>query len=166
MLAEITPHIAATEPPRELKRLETLTRYRILDTAAEQCYDDLTQLASTLCGVPISLVSLVDRERQWFKSRFGLEVEATARELSFCAHAILEPEPAFHRPRRRPGYSLCGQSAGAWFASHPFLCGSAAGYAGRRDNRNTLCYRSRTQNPERRAEDGVAVSRSPGRPAT
>jgi PAS domain S-box-containing protein len=80
---------SAPLPPNERDRLETLGRYAILDTLPEQQFDDLTFLAAQICGTSISLISLVDRDRQWFKSHFGLEVEQTPRELSFCAHAIL-----------------------------------------------------------------------------
>lgn len=78
-----------TVAPREQARLEALQGYRILDTEAEQAYDDITLLAAQLCDVPIALISLVDAERQWFKSRVGVDVEETSRDVSFCAHAIL-----------------------------------------------------------------------------
>ncbi|MCP9850699.1 GAF domain-containing protein [Cyanobium sp. Morenito 9A2] len=77
---------------RENERLEALRDYRILDTAPERAYDDLTALAAYICDVPIALVSLVDTDRQWFKSRFGLEATETSRDVSFCAHAILEDD--------------------------------------------------------------------------
>ncbi len=79
-------------PANETKRLEALRRYRLLDTAPEQAFDDFALLASTLCGVPIALMTLVDEERQWFKARVGLDVAETPRELAFCAHTILGDE--------------------------------------------------------------------------
>ena len=75
-------------PQDEEARLEALHRYRILDTEAEEVYDNVARLATHLCGVPMSAVSLVDEDRQWFKARVGLETRQTARDVSFCAHAI------------------------------------------------------------------------------
>ncbi|MBW3637672.1 MAG: PAS domain-containing protein [Armatimonadetes bacterium] len=77
-------------PPDERTRQENLELYQILDTLPEQQYEDLTLLAAQICGAPISLLSLIDRDRQWFKSHRGLELEQTSREVSFCAHAILD----------------------------------------------------------------------------
>src|ERR1700722_7853086 len=79
-------------PENEAARLEILQRYAILDTFPEQEFDDLAHLAALICGTPIALVSMVDRERQWFKAKIGLDVPETSREASFCAHAILEPD--------------------------------------------------------------------------
>lgn len=78
--------------PEEAARLAALRRYRILDTEPEQGFDDLTMLASQLCGTPIALISLVDADRQWFKSKIGITVAETARSISFCAHAIHQPD--------------------------------------------------------------------------
>jgi PAS domain S-box-containing protein len=79
-------------PPNEAQRLQSLQRLEILDTPPEPSFDRITRLATQLFGVPIALVSLVDQDRQWFKSCIGLDVRQTDRQLSFCAHAILSDE--------------------------------------------------------------------------
>lgn len=79
-------------PPDERTRLETLRALNLLDTAPEERFDRLTRLAKRLFGVPISLVSIIDANRQWFKSAQGLDVTETNRDISFCGHAILGDE--------------------------------------------------------------------------
>lgn len=79
-------------PVDELLRLETLRKLKVLDTNPEERFDRVTRLAKRLFGTPIALVSLVDAERQWFKSHQGLEATETPRDISFCGHAILEDE--------------------------------------------------------------------------
>jgi signal transduction histidine kinase len=76
-------------PVNETDRLAALYGLNVLDSGPEQDFDDIVRLASTVCGVPMSLVSLVDADRQWFKARIGTDLTETPRELSFCAHAIL-----------------------------------------------------------------------------
>ncbi|MGI3129068.1 GAF domain-containing sensor histidine kinase [Halopseudomonas pachastrellae] len=77
-----------TAENREARRLEALARLQILDTPSELAFDDLTELASRWLETPIALVSLVDDQRQWFKSRVGLDADQTPREMAFCVHAI------------------------------------------------------------------------------
>jgi GAF domain-containing protein len=75
-------------PRNEPKRLKVLWDYEVLDTVPEEIFDDLTELAALVCEAPISLISLVDEDRQWFKSKFGISVSETSRDISFCAHAL------------------------------------------------------------------------------
>lgn len=91
MKTEMTPATAkplAPIPAREEDRLAMLQRYELLDTPAEAAFDQITRLAAKLLKVPVALISLVDRDRQWFKSRVGLPVQETPREHAFCAHAL------------------------------------------------------------------------------
>lgn len=76
----------------ENARLAELHRYRILDTAPEKAFDDLTSLASQVAGTPIALMTLVDSDRQWFKSRVGISAQETSRDISVCAHAIRQED--------------------------------------------------------------------------
>lgn len=72
----------------ETERLAALQRYHILDTAPERAFDDLAMLASHICGTPMALITMVDADRQWFKSRIGITPSETSRTISFCAYAI------------------------------------------------------------------------------
>ena len=85
-------HIPAALPDNEVERLAARRRYDVLDTADEQEYDDLTTMAAAICDVPISVISLIDENRQWFKSRHGIAATETPRDDAFCAHAILRPD--------------------------------------------------------------------------
>ncbi len=107
---------SATAPvtPSETRRLDALHRLALLDTPDEPAFDDLTQLAATALHMPIALVSLIDGERQWFKSRVGLTVCQTAREWAFCAHAI-ESDDVLEVP---------DALADARFATNPLVTGA------------------------------------------
>ncbi|MGQ0751366.1 MAG: GAF domain-containing protein [Betaproteobacteria bacterium] len=75
-------------PESEAARLRALAEYEVLDTPPEAVFDDLTELAARICEAPIALISLIDESRQWFKSKLGLPVAETSRDVAFCAHAI------------------------------------------------------------------------------
>lgn len=97
----------------EANRLKALRSYRILDTEPERAFDDLTMIASQVCGTPIALITLVDKDRQWFKSRVGVEVQETARSISFCAHAI----------KQRDIFQVSDATKDERFCDNPFVTG-------------------------------------------
>lgn len=79
-------------PHNEKERLDALLAYQILDSAPEKDFDDIVKLASEICQTPISIITLIDKDRQWFKSKIGLDFFESARETSFCAHTISKPK--------------------------------------------------------------------------
>ena len=85
--------ITAPLPQNEKQRLKALRDLVILDTAPEERFDRISAFAAQEFGVPMALVSLVDQDRQWFKSNFGLDACETARDISFCGHAVAQSEP-------------------------------------------------------------------------
>ena len=87
----------AATPEDEHARLEALRHFKVLDTDPEEAFDDITRLASYICQTPSALISFVDADRQWFKSRVGFEPQESSRDVSFCAHAILQPGPTVVR---------------------------------------------------------------------
>jgi signal transduction histidine kinase len=109
-------------PVNETDRLAALYGLGILDTEPEQDFDDIVALASAVCRVPMSLVSLIDTDRQWFKARLGTDLVETSRDLSFCAHAILGKDLLVVPDARRD----------ARFADHPAVAsdGGVRFYAG------------------------------------
>src|SRR5437667_6524475 len=84
--------MSAPIPLNEVKRLKVLWQYEVLDTVPEEVFDDLTELAARICEAPIALITLVDEDRQWFKSKVGITDNETSRDISFCAHAILQSD--------------------------------------------------------------------------
>lgn len=114
---------SALLPSNERERLAELDALQLLDSLPEQAYDDITFVASLICGTPIALMSLVDEGRQWFKSRVGLAADETPRDVAFCAHAILEPDDLFLVPDTH---------ADSRFADNPLVVGdpSVRFYAG------------------------------------
>lgn len=84
--------IVADLPENEFERVQLLNQYNIMDTAAEQCFDELVLLASRICEAPISIISLLDHDRSWFKSAYGTPRGEVERKYSICSHAILQPE--------------------------------------------------------------------------
>src|SRR3954466_15141336 len=84
--------MSAPTIPNEKKRLRVLWQYDVLDTVPEELFDDLTELAARICEAPIALISLVDEDRQWFKSKVGVSIKETSRDISFCGHAIKQTD--------------------------------------------------------------------------
>lgn len=114
-------------PPKdEAARLKALRSLDLLDTPPEQDFDDFTLLAAFICGVPISLVSLIDEDRQWFKSKTGLDMDETPRDDAFCAHAIQQeglfvvPDAA-QDPRFRDNPLVAGDMALRFYAGAPLV---------------------------------------------
>ena len=112
MLDDIRP-AETTVKSNEADRLSALRKYRILDTDPERAFDDVTMLASQICGTPIALISLIDADRQWFKSRVGLTVAETSRSVSFCTHAI----------KHRDLFVVPDARASETFRDNPFVAG-------------------------------------------
>lgn len=90
--AQIYPMRTAPIPHNDRQRLDSLLSYRLLDSEPEKDFDDITKLAAEICETPISVITLIDEQRQWFKSKVGLEIIESPRETSFCGHLIAEPE--------------------------------------------------------------------------
>lgn len=86
---------ATTNKQKEQNRLKALKSLKILDSQPEKEYDELTELAAYICETPIALISLIDKNRQWFKSNHGIDARETPRDVSFCAHSILQPDELF-----------------------------------------------------------------------
>jgi signal transduction histidine kinase/ActR/RegA family two-component response regulator len=83
----------AALPKNEKERLASIEKYQILDTLPEGQFDEITQVAAHICGCPIATISIIAEQRQWYKSRIGLDLVETPREMAFCAHTILDDKP-------------------------------------------------------------------------
>lgn len=83
--------VTTINPEKELKRLSALKNFNVLDTLPEKSFDEITRLASIICDAPVSYISFIDSERQWFKSKQGFNLKETPRQISFCNHTIQEP---------------------------------------------------------------------------
>jgi GAF domain-containing protein len=119
-------------PPNEQQRLKVLWQYEVLDTVPEAMFDDLTELAASICAAPMALVSLVDENRQWFKSAQGLSQRETSRDISFCAHAICQTglfivPDARRDPRFKDNPMVRREPHLRFYAGSPLL--TADGYA-------------------------------------
>ncbi|MFI5932765.1 GAF domain-containing protein [Actinoplanes sp. NPDC051494] len=116
----------ASLPFNEVDRLAALYELDILDSEPEKDFDDIVALASAVCGVPMSLVTMVDTDRQWFKARIGTDLTETSRELSFCAHAILGKDlmvvPDATRDPRFAGHPMVEEQGGIrFYAGAPLI---------------------------------------------
>jgi PAS domain S-box-containing protein len=138
-------------PHNETERLKALDEYEILDSLSEHEFDRITELASIICNVPISLVSLVDKSRQWFKSAKGLDIKETSRDLSFCRYTIMESEvmevsDATADIRFKSNALVTGEPDIRFYAGYPLI--DPRGYA-----LGTLCvidHKPKTLTPEQK----------------
>lgn len=142
--------MSAPKPANELDRLAALRRYMLLDTVPEPEFDRITALAARLFDVPISLVSLVDADRQWFKSCIGISATETDRDVAFCAYALLDRDPlvvpdTLEDPRFADNPFVTGEPMVRFYAGAPLL--TPEGFA-----LGTLCLIDRRPRQLSRAE--------------
>jgi GAF domain-containing protein len=118
--------MAAAPPSIEAARIAALNRYAILDTEPEQSFDDLVTLAAHICKTPMAMLSLVDEHRQWFKSKVGVQVRETPREVSICTHAIQQDDlfivpDTWQDPRFRDNPLVVGEPRVRFYAGAPLI---------------------------------------------
>lgn len=124
-IMDVTQVEAATA--QEAERQASLDALRITDSLPEATYDAVVKLASVICGTPIALISLITRDRQWFKARLGLSLQETSREFAFCDHAIRSPDTlmevrdASGDPRFRDNPLVTGDPNIRFYAGHPLV---------------------------------------------
>jgi EAL domain-containing protein (putative c-di-GMP-specific phosphodiesterase class I)/GGDEF domain-containing protein len=116
-------------PPTEGQRLAELRSYGVLDTPREQAFDDISELTRAIAGTPVAIVSLVDENRQWFKSCLGLDAEGTPRDVSFCSHTILQRIPliipdALEDARFSDNPLVLGEPHIRFYAGFPLIAGN------------------------------------------
>ncbi len=124
--------MASEQNGTEAARLEALRRYEILDTPPDGAFDRLTALAARLCDTPMSVVSIVDTDRIWFKSRYGVDVAEISRDPGLCASAILQDEPwivedARHDPRTLANPLVAGEFGLQFYLGVPLITGDGHG---------------------------------------
>lgn len=113
-------------PVNEKERLRALKSYNLLDSASEKEFDRVTKLASIICGVPMSVITLIDEERQWFKSKIGLEDDETSRDVSFCQYTIMDNaifsvEDATQDERFKDSPLVLGKPHVRFYAGYPLI---------------------------------------------
>src|SRR5262245_1018536 len=119
-------------PENEAERLRSLHKCEILDTDPEEAFDELTVLAAQICKVPIALITLIDEDRQWFKSKFGWTARELPREAGFCSHTILQSGVFSVRDATRDdrfcgNHLVCAQNPIRFYAGIPVMaCGDHA----------------------------------------
>ena len=143
MNTNLGPPTGWSPPPDDQRRLQALRRYRILDSLPDQAFEDVVQLATTICGTPQAVVTFVDEERQWFKASRGIKGEETERGIAFCDIAIRRPDEvtivrdASQHPVFRHYPQVTGEDHLRFYAGAPMV--TPDGFAGV-NSRPSVCW--------------------------